>query len=201
MAICCLALWQVNSTQVVSCLKSPLLEQITAIRWGMRVYIYILLVPYSSSCLMLPTSLGTMRLHFILDLNLLHICPNLLTISFFHRGGGLPSGRLRSLKYHSTAARVHLLSMNLATCLVQQNFCFCYFTITSFILVQNYLASMSYCRVLLKMKGGIVMFVAIIFFLHNVLVFILETKWSEACLFKYFWEMFVFIELTCETLC
>ena len=95
---------------------------------------------------MLLTSLATMRLHSNLDLALLlHVDPNRLTMSSSHRRGGLPRGLFRSLGYHSTTARVHLLSVNLATCPAQRNLCFRYSAITSFTPLRSRITSLRIC--------------------------------------------------------
>ena len=65
--------------------------------------------------------------HFILDLHLLHISPNCLTISFSHCGGGL---QVSSIPLdNSTGPPIVYES---STCLAQWNFYSHYSTITSF---------------------------------------------------------------------
>ena len=71
-----------------------------------------------------------------LDFGFLH---NHLTVSSSHCHGGLLSGHFQSLRYYSTSAWVHLWLVNLELCLAQQNYCFWYTTIVSFILLLNYL--------------------------------------------------------------
>ena len=61
-----------------------------------------------------------------------------LTISSFHHHWNLPNGRFLFLRYYSTTAWVHLLSMNLLTHLAQQNLYFYYSVIMSSTLFSNY---------------------------------------------------------------
>ena len=75
----------------------------------------------------------------------LHAFLKRLTISFSNCRGGLPSGHLHSLRYHSTT--VQLFSVNFVTCSIQLIFCFRYSVITSLhAFLKRLTISFSNCR-------------------------------------------------------
>ena len=71
---------------------------------------------------MFSTLLATTHFHLVFAF-LLHIDLNRKTISSSNHCRGLSSGYFQCLQYYSTIVRVHLLSVNLETVSIQQNFC------------------------------------------------------------------------------
>ena len=88
---------------------------------------------------------ATMYFHFVLLPPLLPVCPNCLTVLSSHPHGGLTKGRFRFLEYHSTTARVNLLSVNLVMCPTMWNSCYRYSAVTSFTPFRSRFTSLYIC--------------------------------------------------------
>ena len=76
---------------------------------------------------------------------ILHVGLNRWTVSSSYRRRGLPSGCFRTFGYHIKPTRVHLLSLNLATCPASYNFCFWYSKISSFTPFNFQITSLQMC--------------------------------------------------------